>query len=93
MNSSLEPRVTKEQCELLYELGLREYHPTISMARNWLFEKFGVLLQTRKYGDDPHYFDCLCDDKMHVHACSSNLHTAESECLTKMLINLNFYQK
>ena len=67
---------------------LNLFAPTISMARNWLFEKFGVLLQTRKYGDEPHYFDCLCDDKMNVHACSSNLYIAESSCLTEILKHL-----
>ena len=45
MNSSYEPKCDLEQSKMLYKLGLREYKPTILLAKNWLFSNYGIWIQ------------------------------------------------
>ena len=45
MNSSYEPKCSLEQSEMLRELGLKEYQPTVLLAKNWLFCNYGIWIE------------------------------------------------
>lgn len=60
--------------------------PTISLAKNWLYEKYGFLIETnrlyQKYAS--RYWGT---GLMPIIAIDENPHTAESDCLTDVLKN------
>lgn len=88
--NTLEPLCTGEQTEMLQKLGLNVLiDPTISLAKNWLYDRFGIWIETKVYKTG---FWCEVWDKK-LDSClgssnNPNPHTAESDCLTEVLKKL-----
>lgn len=64
--------------------------PTISLAKNWLYEKYGLWMETQRSSVvcDRFIASYYLQDEPHIHTSSLNPHTAESDCLTEVLKKL-----
>jgi len=64
--------------------------PTISMARNWLYEKYKLWMETTKkpFLIKMYSASCYLENAETIKVESENPHTAESECLTEILKHL-----
>lgn len=63
--------------------------PTISLAKNWLYEKYGYLIETNRLYEKyaSRYWGT---GLMPIVAIDENPHTAESDCLTEVLKKLTY---
>ena len=89
--NTLEPLCTGEQTKMLQQLGLNVLiDPTISLAKNWLWEKYGLWMETQRSSVvcDRFIASYYLQDEPHIHTSSLNPHTAESDCLTEVLKKL-----
>ena len=65
--------------------------PTISLAKNWLYDKYGIWIETHKLLEEPPYcFESGIQEEGIFIAITDNHtpHTAESDCLTEVLKKL-----
>ena len=92
--NTLEPLCTGEQTEMLQKLGLNVLiDPTISLAKNWLYEKYGIWIYAH-YILDSFSAYASKEHKYFFEKClsSDNPYTAESDCLTEVLKKLTSEQ-
>jgi hypothetical protein len=87
--SNLEPLCDFEQLEMLRDLGMRESitRHTISLAKNWLYGKYGIWIETTRSGII--VFNSTANVKEHsIKAVGINPHVVESACLSECLKKL-----
>lgn len=88
--TTLEPLCTGEQTIMLQQLGLNVLiDPTISLAKNWLYNKYGLWMETCHHETSNFVSRVWLKDLVYpIFKTNPNPHTAESDCLTEVLKKL-----